>query len=94
MRSAELIGLGKKEPTENHDLWIARFWSCNLRNNVYSKKKLCKGKSVSLTENLTKTRMHQKTDAEKKYGSGNVWTREGRIYAKDTSSDTILALVS
>ena len=86
--------LGKKRADGKPRPLIARFWSCNLRNNVYSKKKFCKGKSVSLTENLTKTRMHQKTDAEKKYGSGNVWTREGRIYAKDTSSDTILTLVS
>ena len=41
---------------------------------------------MSITENLTKRRMDEKAKAERVYGESNVWTREGRIYAKDAQS--------
>lgn len=61
---------------------IVRFYDPDLRNIIFSKKKECKNKGISITESLTRTRMQKKGEAENKYGSENVWTREGRIYGK------------
>ena len=62
---------------------IARLWSPELRNDIYTRKKACKNSPISITENLTKKRVQVKKDAESRYGDKNVWTKEGRIYAKD-----------
>ena len=55
---------------------IARIWSSELRNDIYSQKKLCKNTPISITENLTKRRIQSKKDAENRYGEKNVWTKE------------------
>ena len=56
-------------------------------------KKECKGKQIAITENLTKRRMTLKLSAEQTYGEKDVWTKEGRIYAKDQNNQvkTIIA---
>ena len=71
---------------------IARFWDANVRNTVYSKKKLLKGKKFFISENLTKHRMKLLNESNEKYGKKNVWTREGRIYARD--GDQVINIIS
>ena len=78
--------LGQKRSNGKPRPIIARFWSSEVRNNIFFQKKGCKNKGISITENLTKRNMQVKLEAEKKYGSGNVWTREGRIFAKNNNT--------
>ena len=78
--------LGQKRSNGKPRPIIARFWSSEVRNNIFFQKKGCKNKGISITENLTKRNMQLKLEAEKKYGSGNVWTREGRIFAKNNNT--------
>ena len=68
---------------------IARFHDAGIRNSVYSKKKNLKGKGIFVTENLTKRRMDMFIKAKDEYGNQSVWTKEGRIYARDTEGNVI-----
>ena len=68
---------------------IARFWDSSLRNNVYHKKRELKGKGIFVTENLTKVRMELYKKAIVDFGKQQVWSREGRIYAKDSNGKVI-----
>ena len=68
---------------------IARFLDSSLRNSVYGKKKLLKGKNIFITENLTKLRMELLKKANDDYGRENVWTKEGRIMARDSNKQVI-----
>ena len=86
--------LGKKRTNGKPRPIIVRLYDPELRNIIFAKKKLCKGKNFSITENLTKRRMLIKKEAESKYGANNVWTREGRIYAKNQSDDSIVTVLS
>ena len=58
-----------------------------MRNSVFRNKKNFKGeknsvgKSISLTENLTRLKLNALGNARTKYGQFNAWTIEGRIYA-------------
>ena len=73
---------------------IARFWNSSLRNDVYRKKKNLKGKNIFITENLTKMRMNLQKKAIADYGKENVWSMEGRIYARDKNIDKVLTIIS
>lgn len=84
--------LGKKRTDGKPRPIIVRLWSPELRNIIYAKKKLCKGNGFSITENLTKRRLILKKEAETKYGESNVWTKEGRLYAKEESGNIITLL--
>ena len=68
---------------------IARFHDAGIRNSVYSKKKNLKGKGIFITENLTKRRMDMFIKAKEEYGTQSVWSKEGRIYARDTDGNVI-----
>ena len=69
---------------------IFRLNNWSDRRNIFSNKKKLKGTGLSITENLTKTRMHLLNVAERKYGKGKVWTIEGRVMTKiDDSYVTI-----
>ena len=72
---------------------IARFWDSNLRNSVYGKKKNLKGKNLFITENLTNLRMVTLNKAKDDFGRQNVWTKEGRIFARD-KDNKVITLVS
>ena len=87
--------LGKRTTSGKPRPIIARFWSSMLRNDLYFNKKLCKEKPISITENLTKRHvLLNKSDTEKKYGTKNVWTKEGRIYAKEEASGNIKLILA
>jgi archaellum component FlaC len=85
--------LGKRRNNGKPRPIIARIGDPELRNYIYMNKKECKGKQIAITENLTKRRMTLKLSAEQTYGEKNVWTKEGRIYAKDQNNQvkTIIA---
>ena len=83
--------LGKRKQNGKPMPIIARLWDSEIRNNIYFKKKDCKNTTISITENLTRRRMLLKNEAEAKYGSKNVWSKEGRIYAKE--NDTIIPII-
>ena len=84
--------LGKMKNNGKPRPIIARIWNLDLRNHLYYKKKEFKNSSISLSENLTGKRMTLKTEAEGKYGSSNVLTKEGRIYAKE-SNNVIIPII-
>ena len=75
--------LGQKRSNGKPRPIIARIYDPQLRNDIYFNKKRCRGTPFSITENLTQRRMQMKIKAENEFGSTNVWTKEGRIYAKD-----------
>ena len=85
--------LGKKRANGKPRPIIARFWDSGLRNHLFFNKKEFKNTSFSITENLTRRRMLIKNEAEGKYGSSNVWTKEGRIYAKGENNSIIPILL-
>ena len=61
---------------------IARFSSYRDRQSLFSIKKKLKGKNISITENLTKSRLDLLKKANDKYGKGKCWSQEGRIFTK------------
>lgn len=69
---------------------IARFWHMGLRNKIYASKKKLKGLKMLLTENLTVRRLSILNEGRDKYGSNNVWSQEGRIYADNGHSKICL----
>ena len=86
--------LGKRKTNGKPRPLIARISSFELRSFIFFNKKLFKGSPMSITENLTKRRMDVKAKAERLYGVSNVWTREGRIYAKDAQSGVVKNIFS
>ena len=68
---------------------IIKFSRYHTRNRVFRKKKNLKGKSVSITENLTKVRMQALNDARKTHGFENVWSSDGKILFKDLQEDKV-----
>ena len=61
---------------------IFRFSSFRKRMEVFKNKRNLKGKSISLSENLTKDRYILYQKAIQRIGKGKVWTSEGRVTTK------------
>lgn len=61
---------------------IIKFLSYKQRNLVFRNKKLLKGSSVVIREDLCSGRLGVYKEAVKKFGSPNVWTRDGSIVIK------------
>ena len=68
---------------------IVKFARYHTRNKIFRKKKLLKGKQVSITESLTKRRMAELKEAREKHGFHDVWTSDGKIRYKDNSDNKI-----
>ena len=68
---------------------IVKFARYHTRNKIFRKKKLLKGKQVSITESLTKRRMAELKEAQEKHGFHDVWTSDGKILYKDNSDNKI-----
>ena len=62
---------------------IVNFVRYNLRHNIFKNKKLLKGKSVCITESLSKDHMAKLNEAREIYGFRNVWTSDGNIFFKN-----------
>ena len=84
--------IGKRKETGKPRPIIVRLYDPELRNLIFFNKKKCRGSKISITESLTKRRMEIKGSAEQQFGSNNVWTKEGRIYAKD-GNDVIKTII-
>ena len=68
---------------------VVKFARYHTRNKIFRKKKLLKGKQVSITESLTKRRMAELKEAREKHGFHDVWTGDGKILYKDNSDNKI-----
>ena len=64
---------------------IIKFVWYNICEKAFNSKKKCKGKNISITENLTGYRMSVLNEAREKFGFKNVWTYNGWIRYKDSS---------
>ena len=71
---------GKRRPI------IAKFISYNDRREIFNNKKRLKGTGVSITESLTAERMRQLKIARDQFGFKDVWSIDGRIMYKDSTS--------
>ena len=68
---------------------IVKFARYHTRNKIFRKKKLLKGKQVSITESLTKRRVAELKEAREKHGFHDVWTSDGKILYKGNSDNKI-----
>ena len=69
---------------------IVRFNSFRDRTLIFKNKKMLKGKPLAITENLTKRRMELPRKATAKFGKGNCWSQEGRIFTKVNDSFIVI----
>ena len=77
--------LGKKQTESRPRPIIIKFTRYNVRNVIFRKKKILKGKAVSITENLTKKRITEMKVARETYGFKNVWSQDGKILYTDAN---------
>ena len=77
--------LGKKQTGSRPRSIIITFTRYNVRNVIFRKKKILKGKAVSITENLTKKRITEMKVARETYGFKNVWSQDGKILYTDAN---------
>ena len=47
---------------------------------MFKRKKISKGKAVSITENLTEKRINEMKVARETYGFKNIWSEHGKFY--------------
>ena len=78
------IGDPKKKKKKVRPI-IVTFVRCYDRKQVFSKKKLLKGKGISITESLTRFRMKKLEEAREKHGFKNFWSVDGRIMFKEAN---------
>lgn len=71
--------IGKKEKAKPRGIFL-RLASLDLKQIIYSKKKLLKGTGVVIREDLTSVRVQLLNDAIDKVGLKNAWTENGKIY--------------
>ena len=72
--------LGKKQTGSRPWPIFMKFARCNLFNLIFRKKKILKGKAVSITENLTKKRITEIKVVRVTYIFKNVWSQDGTIF--------------
>ena len=66
-------------------LIIIKFVRYNTRCRIFKNKKRLKGKSISVTESLTKKRIEVLKKAREDHGFENAWSSEGKTLYKDIS---------
>ena len=64
---------------------IVKFTRYNVRNRVFKTKTKLKGKTVSITESVTKRRVVELKKAREMYGFKNVWSQGGKILFSDVN---------
>ena len=77
--------LGKEQSGTRPRPIIIKFTRYNVCNVIFRKKKILKGKAVSITENLTKKRITEMKVARETYGFKNVWSQDGKILYTDAN---------
>ena len=58
---------------------IVKFTRYNVRNRTFKTKKKLKGKTLSITESLTKRRVVELKKAREMYSFKNVWPQDGKF---------------
>lgn len=74
IQSSHRVGSGEKRAI------IVRFISFKIRSEIYTKKKLFKGTSIIVREDLTQHKVKLLRLAVGRFGSGKVWTSNCRVY--------------
>ena len=64
---------------------IIKFSRYNLRTRIFKNKRKLKGKRISVTESLTKTRMEKLQKGRKEQSFRNVWSNDGKILYIDVN---------
>ena len=64
---------------------IVKFTRYNVRNRIFKTKKKLKGKTVSITESVTKRRVAELKKAREMYGFKDVWSQDGKILFSDVN---------
>lgn len=75
------LGKPRADPTKPRPI-IVRFAHPAARRAVFTNKKHMKGTKMTFTENLTDHRLSKMNEARNTHGPTNVWSIEGRLYAK------------
>ena len=78
-------GLGAPKNNGKIRSIFIKFVRYNTRCRIFKNKKEMKGKSISVTEGLTKKRMQALKKAREDHGFENEWSSEGKIFYKDVS---------
>lgn len=86
------IGIRKDNHSKPRQI-IVKFTSYKFRNMVFGNKKLLKGSSIIVGEDLCPARQAVYQEAKDKFGSRSVWTRDGVILVK-TASEGIKKIYS
>ena len=73
--------LGKSKPRPI----IINFSRYNVRAGIFKNIRKLKGKRISITESLTKTRMEKLQKAREEYSFRNVWSNDGKIFQIDVN---------
>ena len=71
---------------------VIKFARYKTRCRIFKNKKKLKGKSISVTESLTKKYMEALKKARKDHGFENVWSSEGKIFYKYVSKGNKIKL--
>ena len=79
------IDLEKNKPEVDLRPIIIKFTIYNVRNVIFRKKKILKGKAVTITENLTKNIIIEMKVARETYGFKNVWSQDGKMLYIDAN---------
>ena len=95
-------GLGKRKLDNNVTRPIVvKFTRYNVRNRIFKTNKKLKGKTVSITESLTKRRVVELKKVREMYGFKNVWSQDGKILFSGrilldeaTIDDTVFVLIN
>lgn len=88
IKRAHRLGRKPDDKTKSRPI-IARFERMSVRNSVFLAKRKMKGTKMSFTENLTRFRLGKLNEARETHGHLNVWTMEGRVYAKNSDGNKI-----
>ena len=78
--------IGKGNSKSKRRPIIVKFISYNDRRAIFNNKKRLKGTGISITESLTAERMRQLKSARDQFGFNNVWSIDGRIMYKDSTT--------
>lgn len=65
---------------------IIKFSRYNVGANIFKNERKLKRKRISVTEDLTKTRMEQLQKAREEHSFRNVWSNDGKILNTDINN--------
>ncbi|KAI5693145.1 hypothetical protein M8J76_010773 [Diaphorina citri] len=82
MERAHRLGPRRTDGTPRPRPVIVKFFSYQDKRAVFYNKKKLKGRTVSVTESLTKTRLDILKKARDHFQARNVWTSDGKIVVK------------